>query len=97
MTFSKQDREEAMARESAFRRGYQHGAQAAMDLIIFSLENNVSLDDVRGMAMLYENRLSHWRTGIGENSDVPPTNQRDILLQAWRDYQAKKATEQEEG
>lgn len=90
------NRKEAMEHESAYRRGYQQGARAGMDLVIFSLENGLSLDDVRGMAMLYENRLSHWRTGIGENSDVPPTNQRDILLKAWRDYQAKKASEQEE-
>lgn len=90
---NKQDRQEAMARESTYRRGYQQGAQAGMDLIIFSLENDLSLDDVRGMAMLYKNRLSHWRTGIGENSDVPPTNQRDILLQAWRDYEAAELSE----
>lgn len=93
---NEQDRKDALERESAFRRGYQHGAQSAMDLIIFSWENGISLDDVRGMAMLYESRLSRWRADIGENSDVPPTNQRDILLRAWRDYQAKKAAEQGE-
>lgn len=59
--FNKQERAELMARESAYRRGYQHGAHAGLDLVIFSLENGLPLDDIRGMAAMYESELSHWR------------------------------------
>lgn len=61
------------ARESSYRRGWEHGLIEAQIIVFQLIEEGVSLIKIRWLMALYEGEiLAHWRQEYHEGTRTPP-------------------------
>ncbi len=87
---------EAMrSREAAFRRGYHHGWDNAIEEIFSLWQHGMSEQEAYALCALYVNGVANWRADTHHDSSfiLPPAFDLDVLQKALALYRARRKEE----